>query len=51
MKRAKRGIGGFFQGMSAGLIGAAISYITAGLRITNNLFVDIKNTALIFILS
>ena len=44
----KSGIGGFFQGMGAGLIGAAISPFTAGLRITNNLFVGIKNTALIF---
>ena len=44
----KSGIGGFFQGMGAGLLGAAVSPITAGLRITNNLFVGIKNTALIF---
>ena len=44
----KGGIGGFFQGMGAGLIGAAVSPFTAGLRITNNLFVGIKNTALIF---
>ena len=34
--------------MGAGLIGAAVSPFTAGLRITNNLFVGIKNTALIF---
>ena len=44
----KSGIGGFFQGVGAGLIGAAVSPFTAGLRITNNIFVGIKNTALIF---
>ena len=44
----KGGIGGFFQGVGAGLIGAAVSPFTAGLRITNNLFVGIKNTALMF---
>ena len=44
----KSGIGGFFQGVGAGLIGAAVSPITAGLRITNNLVVGIKNTALLF---
>ena len=44
----KGGFGGFIQGVGAGLIGAAISPVTAGLRITNNLIVGIKNTALIF---
>ena len=44
----KSGIGGFFQGVGAGLLGAAVSPFTAGLRITNNLFVGIKNTALMF---
>ena len=48
-EEAKRsGIGGFFQGMGAGLLGAAISPFTAGLRLTNNLVIGIKNTALIF---
>ena len=48
-KEAKKGgIGGFFQGVGAGLIGAAVSPVTAGLRIANNLIVGIKNTALIF---
>ena len=44
----KSGFGGFIQGVGAGLIGAAVSPVTAGLRITNNLIVGIKNTALIF---
>ena len=44
----KSGIGGFFQGVGAGLIGAVVSPLTAGLRITNNLVVGLKNTALIF---
>ena len=44
----KSGFGGFIQGVGAGLIGAAISPVTAGLRITNNLIIGIKNTALIF---
>ena len=48
-KEAKKsGIGGFFQGIGAGLIGAAVSPVTAGLRIANNLIIGIKNTALIF---
>ena len=44
----KSGIGGFFQGVGIGLIGAAVSPVTAGLRIANNLIIGIKNTALIF---
>ena len=47
-KGKKSGIGGFFQGVGAGLIGAVVSPLTAGLRITNNLVVGLKNTALIF---
>ena len=48
-EEAKRsGISGFFQGMGAGLLGAAISPFTAGLRLTNNIIIGIKNTALIF---
>ena len=46
MKRS--GFGGFIQGVGVGLIGAAVSPLTAGLRIANNLIVGIKNTALIF---
>ena len=44
----KGGFGGFIQGVGAGLIGAAVSPVTAGLRIANNLLIGIKNTALIF---
>ena len=44
----KNGFGGFIQGVGAGLLGAAVSPVTAGLRIANNLIVGIKNTALIF---
>jgi hypothetical protein len=44
----KSGFGGFIQGVGAGLIGAAVSPVTATLRIANNLIVGIKNTALIF---
>lgn len=39
---------GFIQGVGAGLLGAAVSPFTAGLRIANNLAIGIKNTALIF---
>ena len=44
----KSGFGGFIQGVGTGLIGAAVSPVTAGLRIANNLIVGLKNTALIF---
>jgi hypothetical protein len=44
----KSGFGGFIQGVGAGLLGAAVSPVTAGLRIANNLIVGLKNTALIF---
>ena len=44
----KSGLGGFLQGVGAGLIGAAVSPVTAGLRITNNILVGMKNTILIF---
>ena len=44
----KSGIGGFFQGVGVGILGAAVSPLTAGLRIANNLAIGIKNTALMF---
>ena len=44
----KSGFGGFIQGVGTGLIGAAVSPVTAGLRIANNLIIGLKNTALIF---
>ena len=48
-KEAKKsGFGGLIQGIGAGLLGAAVSPVTAGLRIANNLIIGLKNTALIF---
>jgi len=44
----KSGFGGFIQGVGSGLIGAAVSPLTAGLRIANNIIVGTKNTFLIF---
>ena len=41
------GMGGFFQGVVFGLIGAGVS-VTDELRIFNNLIIGIKNTVLIF---
>ena len=40
----KEGVKGFFKGLGGGLLGAVVSPFTAILRVTNNLFVGLKNT-------
>ena len=47
-KKKKKCYRGFFQGVDIGLIGAAFSPVTPGLRMANNLIIGIKNTELIF---
>ena len=47
-RRKKKCYRGFFQGVDIGLIGAAFSPVTPGLRMANNLIIGIKNTELIF---
>ena len=42
------GIKGFFKGVENGVFGAAISPLTLVFRLTNNVFVGLKNTANIF---
>ena len=44
IKAKKEGVKGFFKGLGGGLLGAVVSPFTAILRVTNNLFVGLKNT-------
>ena len=44
----KEGVKGFFKGIGSGILGAVVSPFTATLRIANNLFVGLKNTANMF---
>ena len=40
----KEGVKGFFKGLGSGVLGAVVSPFTAIFRVTNNLFVGLKNT-------
>ena len=40
----KEGVKGFFKGLGSGVLGAVVSPFTALLRVTNNVFVGLKNT-------
>ena len=40
----KEGVKGFFKGLGSGFLGAVVSPFTALFRITNNIFVGLKNT-------
>ena len=44
----KKGIKGFFKGLSSGLIGAVISPFAATFRLTSNILLGIKNTVNMF---
>ena len=44
----KEGVKGFFKGLGSGFLGAVVSPFTALLRVTNNIFVGLKNTVNLF---
>ena len=48
MGAKKEGVKGFFKGLGSGILGAVVSPFTAILRVTNNLFVGLKNTVYLF---
>ena len=44
----KEGVKGFFKGLGSGVLGAVVSPFTAIFRVTNNIFVGLKNTVNLF---
>ena len=48
MGAKKEGVKGFFKGLGSGVLGAVVSPFTAILRVTNNVFVGLKNTVNLF---
>ena len=44
MGAKKEGVKGFFKGLGSGFLGAVVSPFTAIFRVTNNIFVGLKNT-------
>jgi vacuolar protein sorting-associated protein 13A/C len=44
----KEGVKGFFKGLGSGVLGAVVSPFTALFRVTNNVFVGLKNTVNMF---